>query len=652
MKNTVYSILLSFVFLHWSNAQNSFSANPKADKDAQILLEKCDSLREEGLVDQAMSACVEALSVARGTQDKGAECKALVDIGRLSQNAEKSLEYTYDGLKICQMAEEKFIEGRAKQNIGAALTNLNKLEQALPNFEEALTIFTKLEKEQYQIPSLRSLAETHFRLNNFEKACEIAQTLNKIGLKNNDKLLEGESYFMLARCQEGLKEFEAAAHLFKKSLEIARQKGDKRGEVFAAEGRTRALVNTNADKKEVENASQQLLDISEETNYISGKIFAHERLGKSAQLNGNDEDAIKHYNAALKILDAVDDKPRKASIFLEIGKIRLKQQQSNIAFQAFDAAFEISKTTYSLKTIEMEALGMMGTALGAHDLPHEATKHFLQAHEIAKETNNKAFAANLLQKMAMNTLVFTNYDLAFQYIQESLELSQAIKNPVLEAEAYNLMAMVYDTRGYFSEAIECLNQAATIYKTLAQLIEAGRIYQSLSRFYFKHHKTKEALQYLGEAEALFKSNNANVDFAAVLENYAEYEMKNGKLKEAAEYYNRAIVTYSDVSDIRRRIDAIAGLARCYMEKEQYDLAENLLIETIEIAAEKRFPMQQFKNLQLGELYHKQKKYQQAIQTYKAAVAKSTHLNTLAEYVAISNLFTIAIELEDLGANRN
>lgn len=201
-------------------------------------------------------------------------------------------------------------------------------------------------------------------------------------------------------------------------------------------------------------------------------------MGKIAAIAGNNVGIEEATQKALRLCSACKDTHSLARTYLQIGVLKIKQEQYDSAV----AMFKLSSAFYLLKKDTMGAANVnakIGNALEVQGLMKEAQAYYLQFYEVAKK------APNSPQFLSANIYLTANYLNLNQYEQASLH------NNIVKKLARQL--------GANFEYSTSLRYDAQIFKQQKQYEKA---YNALSRYTEYYQDTLMSQMQLKEAEGL------------------------------------------------------------------------------------------------------------------------------------------------------
>jgi eukaryotic-like serine/threonine-protein kinase len=346
---------------------------------------------------------------------------ALLAAGRLevrSGNAQGGLDYLNRALSLAINLENDEEKAAVLQGIGITYKRLNKLDDALRNYQESLAIRRRLGQKRGMAASLNEIAQIEVRLGkpepalaNFNEALQvrreigdkkgIADTLNDLGNLNHDR----------GRHEQALK-------LFKESLQIERDVDDENGQAI----RLNNIGHTYFSMGEYENSRtyfEQALRLREKFKVPGDIAQTLHNLAETSLKMGEYDQALTQYMRALDLHRSSGDKRSAAMESSSLGKL-------------------------------FEYQGHYGAALTSKQ---EALKSF-------RDLQDRSFwMAAILTSYGHSLSQVGRYEEAQKSLEEALSLARELKNQALVAQTLNFQADGFFYRGDFKSARPLYEQA-------------------------------------------------------------------------------------------------------------------------------------------------------------------------------------------------
>jgi serine/threonine protein kinase/tetratricopeptide (TPR) repeat protein len=347
----------------------------------------------------------------------------LLAIGRveiLSGNPQASLDPLNRALSLAIQVENQEQKGSILHVLGAAYASLNKPDDALQNYKQALEIRRSLGDKKGIADGLNMIAETYDGLGKSDLALknynDALQTFRDIG----DQADIGAVLDNLGQYNDDRGKYDEALKLFKEALQIHRDLHNQNNEALCLNN----IGNTYLFKGDYDDARlyfEQALQLREKIN-VPGDIAA--TLHNLAEVNtksGQYEQALSQYMRALELYRNAGDKEGAAiesysvgTIFEDQGRYGSAESSKKQALQNFR---EIKENSFWMG----EALSGYGNALSEVGRFDEGAKTLEEALQFSRQLKNDALVAQALNWQGDNffyrgdlTSAKSSYDQALQ----------------------------------------------------------------------------------------------------------------------------------------------------------------------------------------------------------------------------------------------
>ncbi|MGX5209797.1 tetratricopeptide repeat protein [Streptomyces violaceus] len=303
-----------------------------------------------------------------------------MDCGRLSEGIallEKSLE-------IYQRLGNEHEIGKVLYNLGTIHRTSGNTQKAIEYFEKDLQVCLDSRDESGAAETLNTLALAHFEMGNLEEAerlqRESLEKFTKIGNPHKISMVSNDLGVTLKR----LEKFDEALRLHLDDIELCKMLGSRSGE---------ALAQANA--------------------------------AEALQSLGDSEGAEARFNAAVAVLNELDDKPRLAHVLIAQVPLLFSVQKHQIAEDSASQAI----------TVLLE-YGDTRDAAGAHQLlsrEYELIGEHGKALSHAKKSIHLSEAFTSPYFRAVGYIIALKQCLELDLIEEGKEFSEALQQLVSES---------------------------------------------------------------------------------------------------------------------------------------------------------------------------------------------------------------------------
>ena len=444
------------------------------------------------------AVCLASPIVALQAQEDGKtqtdEEDARVATVAARQNAITSLLANANQLRD---AGDEVKAARAWNRAGRFQLKMNKPEEAIATYRNALNVLSKISAPQTRIDGLNGLSGAYKHLTQCAEANPLLQ--QAILLSNKNGYVEGNAEALLIR----------------------------------------AYCVTN--KSEALQSAQQSLELWKSINHKLGQAQAYLVVGEHQIIQNNVIEATRNYETALKLWEELNVPNQVAEALINLGFIEYRKGawQASLSFfmQAQQLIVEEAAEPYMMGQIKAglaEAFLESGVPLTALDKFRESLEYFRQtnypvpivgiqweigtAHyvlgnyseavAVLKTTRADAMALPLPEIMVAalcddflgrTYYAMNDYPAALRHYQDALEGFTASGNPMEKARTMALMGQVYQEQGNFPRAkAQYLKALASFQKLSDQLNESATLY-ALGALELEQNSIDSAEEYLSKS---------------------------------------------------------------------------------------------------------------------------------------------------------
>ncbi|HVP54798.1 MAG TPA: tetratricopeptide repeat protein [Candidatus Eisenbacteria bacterium] len=520
-------------------------ANPD-DIDSQLAL--------AGLYEQVSNYDEARKRLAKVRSADSKNLDALLASGRVeiqAGNPQAGLEFLNSAYSLATQFGNDEAKASIEQQIGAAYQNLNKLDEALKNFKEALEIRKRLGLANGVASSLNMIATVQNKLGdssealaNYKAALEGYQG---IGDKRHTAIILmnlGSFYSDHAEYEDALKSTNDALTLF-------RDLGDEANQASC-------LNNLGSIRSYMENFQdalpyfQQAYQIREKLKLTDDMAESLHNLAETNVYLGQYETAVGQYLKALEIRRNSGDQNGIAINSSSLGALFTEQGKFDSALSALQESLKDFKATNDQTWLMVEAMGRYGNALSEVGRWDEGQTYLEDAVKQSLQVKNDVVQAQVLNYLGDSYFYRADYAAARQQYEHALQVAMKAKNrelitvskfnlakldvvqnrsavaiPVLkklveETETVGLKALSVQASIYLADALisagkpqdaqQELDHALNRAEKLGLLVQQARAHFLLGELYSRTGKTKEYAPQYQEAvrilESVSKQNGA------------------------------------------------------------------------------------------------------------------------------------------------
>ncbi len=346
--------------------------------------------------------------------------------------------------------------------------------------------------------------------------------------------------------------------------------------------------------------------------------------GNNAWQRADSALARRQLDAGVELAEAHGDLNWQGRFAIAIGALLNHQGAYEQALRQVNRALEIARTRHdrSMERVALTNLGALHTKLGRYQ---EALECLRAALAIAREIGDRAGEGNLLTNLASLQVLVGDYDTAIsnysgalaiyretadrqgesaalrglaaahaslgrhedalRSYEALLALVRYIGDRFAEAEVLNNIGVVYWNLSDHQSALDTLSSALEIRREIADLPGQGQTLANMGNVHNSLRRHDKALDIHEQALAIFQRIHDRRSEGVVVGNIGLAYADAGRTKEALAHYVKALDIHREIGDRSGEARSLLNLAELYLEKSEYQQAQQLLTESLTTQAD-------------------------------------------------------------------
>ncbi|MEO8512141.1 MAG: tetratricopeptide repeat-containing sensor histidine kinase [Ignavibacteria bacterium] len=372
------------------------------------------------------------------------------------------------------------------------------------------------------------LEEVHrLKLNEPQKALELANLVYVQALKSADELLEAYSLYALGVCNELVSNYPQAMKFLSEAIKLAQHIGERRitGDSLNCVG----IINDNLN------------------NYSN---------------------ALKAYFKALKIYEEIKENKKVAIVLSNIGLIYTNIKDYRNALKFYSQALDIAEEENDNESLLVTNIniGLTHSLLGNYD---ESLNFLYDALELAIQRNDNRRTSIALDHIAETNIQLNNITEAYRIFEESRKIKDVLADKRGLVKIYGTIGQLKLLENNIDEAKVNLEKALDIATDLGMKKSIHELHRSLSSAYEKMNDAEHALFHLKlayqkeiellkeEAELRAKNISTQLEIEQAQKEAEIQKLKNIELAQALEDVKKLNVKLKELNDEKNEFMAIA-----------------------------------------------------------------------------------------------
>jgi CHAT domain-containing protein len=518
------------------------------------------------------------------------------------------------------------------ETIGGIVSNSENPQNALPFYQNALTLYAQIKVETKQAELLNVLGVLHSRLKQSEKAMEFYQQSIAISRKLGDKSAESNTLTNLAYEFLKQKDYEKALITFQQIYELRKSNNDlaKAAETLEEIADLYAGQKKNADLLAVYHS---LLTLYQQLSDQESEALTFNRIGVIYGREKNYAKALEFQTKALEIYRRINKKPEEARVLRNLAANNYnagnKKQALELYRQSLDAWREAGKlnensdlfdlivnlykesgetekvaetyqeavTTFqTLKADKLQAIYLNRLGVYFSDLTDkqkdkslsdQAITNFTEAAEIFHRLNEKLLEARTNKNLAAEYYKRGENQKVVDTLQPILAIWRELKDKSNEADTWRLIADAQENLGQYEKAEKSYLQSLTLYSQLAEPNKKALVYNGLAVVSEKLTDLQKALENYRLAVPLFREAKDRTGEMVALTNIGKMLHSLGKYDAALDNYNLSLVIARELKDRASEIDLFRYTGEIYQKMGEKERAKSSFEYALKLAVESK-----------------------------------------------------------------
>jgi serine/threonine protein kinase/tetratricopeptide (TPR) repeat protein len=343
-----------------------------------------------------------------------------------SGKPEAGLDPLNRALTISIQVDNQEQKGEILQVLGMAYESLNKFDEALRNFQQALDIDRNLGKKFAIANSLVEMGNVQSSLGKPEDALrnytEALQLQRDIGAKAR----VAATLIDLGQLSEDRGQYDKALQLYKESLQALRDLGDQSGQAVCLNNIGNAYL-AQSKNDDALTYYQQALQLREKLNSPGDTADTLHNLGEAYTKTAQYESAMASYMRALDLRRKTGDAHGAAIESHSIGMVFLCQGRYGAALNALDEAVKGFRELKDRSRIMTQVLIDFAEALAKAGRGAEVGKTLEEAQALAGELKNDKLIADVLNSQGDVLFYGGDFKPAKGLYQQGLQVASRAK---------------------------------------------------------------------------------------------------------------------------------------------------------------------------------------------------------------------------------
>jgi predicted ATPase/class 3 adenylate cyclase len=394
-------------------------------------------------------------------------------------------------------------------SLGEMLTTTGQYDEAFDHLQQALVLAEQFDDRDAQARACRWIGYAYEFRSEYATALEwIERGLKVLGERETPFTVELLAIAGLISSRQG--NFDQAERLCDTSIETAQRLGLDSGLAFACS--SRALVSySRGETAHAIEYYQRAARLYSEANNIQGQAMSLNGIGTTYQEMGRWNDAKENLIRAREIFAQTGDELHKAFADNNIGELLRQQGNLDEALRYYTAALEslqqIGGSKYAIAVLHMN-LGATHVRLrNAGD----AARHLAASRSLFDAIKARDFLAELYGYIAENECIECRYDSATDIGRQGLSLSRELSMKTEEGKCLRILGDIAMAAGELDEAKPLLDESLRVLQEVGNAYPLARTHLSLAQWHALKQEPSEARAGLELCIPVFREMDAKMD---------------------------------------------------------------------------------------------------------------------------------------------
>ncbi|MGH9846430.1 MAG: tetratricopeptide repeat protein, partial [Blastocatellia bacterium] len=236
------------------------------------------------------------------------------------------------------------------------------------------------------------------------------------------------------------------------------------------------------------------------------------RLGVLLYSQGEYEEALRHYQLALKLAEELSDRKGMATLLHQIGNLYSRRGDYDAALQQYQQSLAIEEKFGDRAGVaaSLHQVGTIHQLRGEYD---EALRQYQQSLAIEEKHGNRAGVATSLHQIGTIHQLRGEYDEALRQYQQSLAIWEKLGSRGGLGASLHQIGMIHQLRGEYDAALRQYQQSLAIREEIGDRAGAANSHGQIGLLLADLGQYQEAFDYQISALAAFaklQSPNASI----------------------------------------------------------------------------------------------------------------------------------------------
>ncbi|NQU04914.1 MAG: tetratricopeptide repeat protein [Calditrichaeota bacterium] len=432
-------------------------------------------------------------------------------------------------------------------------------------------------RPEYQAP-LNALGNLYMLICKNQEALSLFRRSIELSRALGDRRGEARCLNNIGLIHENCGDCDQALELYMESLAIKREIGDSQGEGISLNNIGNIHINRGEYDQALESYNASLL-IRREIRDRRGEAACLNNIGSIQYRRGEYDQALESYNASLLIRREICDRRGEATCLNNIGSIQYSRGDYDHALESYTASLSIKREIRDRRG-EGISLTNIGSIYGSRGEYEKALKSYTASLAIKREIGDRRGETVCLLGIGNIHYNRSEYEKALEYYEASLTIKCEIGDRKGEAYCLNIIGLIHKNKGDYDQAMEYYESSLAIRREIGDRKGESVCMHGIGNIHDSRGEYEKALEYYETSLVIDREIGDRKGEASCLNNIGEIHHNIAEYKIALEKFEEALSIYNDLDIQSVQIYVLINITKLHYYQGQIQTAHDTLVSVL------------------------------------------------------------------------
>ena len=404
----------------------------------------------------------------------------------------------------------------------------------------------------------------------YDKAIHYHEKSLNIAKQIGDKAGEGKAYGNLGVSYDSLGQYDKAIEHHEKHLNITKQIRDKAGEGQAYRNLGLCYYSLRQCDKAIDH-HEKSLNMAKQIGDKPGEGKAYGNLGLCYYSLGQYDEAVDHHEKHLNITKQIGDRAGEGAAYGNLGDCYCFLGRYDEAVDHHEKSLNIAKQIGD-RACEGAAYGSLGLCYYSWGQYNKAIDHHEKHLNIAKQIGDRPGEGKAYGNLGICLLSLGQCDKAIDHHEKHLNIAKQIGDKAGEGTADGNLGLCYYSLGQYDKAIDHHEKDLNIAKQIRDKAGEGQSYGNLGLCYYSLGQYDKAIDHHEKYLNIAKQIGDKPGEGRTYGNLGNCYYSLGQYDKAVDHHEKSLDIAKQIGDKPGEGKAYGNLGLCYYSLGQHDKA--------------------------------------------------------------------------------